>query len=263
MLSYPDLQAIGKLKPGYTLQQGCPDNVTGHVYFQADPNSDDSEQLVEYPTGGTTQVGVLQPPSGYAFGNCNADPTTSNLAVITTKLNTGGGYITVYPAGSGEPQAFINPAFQYYMTCSYDSSGNLFVVGEKPGSGWASLAELPKNGSTFVDLSLNQHIGFGFLQWDGRYILSQAPPAHRDSPLTMYRIAISGTNANVVSKSTFKHAASEGWIQGNAVISPEYGKRNISNLAFYKYPKGGRPKAIYAVKPGEVFYPFVATSYSE
>ena len=249
MLTYPGLKAIGTFTypDNRPFGQACPDDLTGSIYF---PNSSGQPNagLLEYADGGTAPIGSLEPTPGHFAVNCAVDPSTGNIAVVLATRAQTSSYVGIYAPGSSHPTKYGYPNLRWYASCRYDSSGNLFVLGET-NAYQSVLLELPKGSSKLTKLSLHvkAYITLGFpIQWDGSYITIQSLNLE-NRILTILRLSVSGSATTVVGKTELRGAAMAVWIQdGNTVITGRYpnhleGHRNI---AFYNYP-GGRLRSVF------------------
>jgi hypothetical protein len=250
MLTYPGLKAIGSFTyPNNTpFGQACPDDLTGNIYFpnySGQPNAG----LLEYADGGTAPIGSLKPTPGHFAVNCAVDSMTGNIAVVLATTAQTSSYIGVYAPGSSRPTKYGYPNLRWYASCRYDSSGNLFILGET-NTYQSSLLELPKGGSKLMKLSLRlkAYITLEFpIRWDGSYITIQSLDVG-NGVLTIYRISVSGSAAKIVGKTELHGAAMSLWIQdGNTVITGRQAKsrEGYRNVAFYDYPAGGRPRSVF------------------
>jgi hypothetical protein len=175
---------------------------------------------------------IVQDKYGPPWG-CSVDPTNGAVAAINSSgqlvVNGSAGYSTSLMAG-------------YY--CTYDDQGNLFGVGLNTDYK-GQLVELPHGGSSVENITLNQSIqGTGAVQWDGKYLAVQA--AHSGGTVTIYRLAVSGSNATIVGTTQLVSPRKETpiravqfWIQGNSIAEPigSEGKE----IAVWRYPEGGHP----------------------
>ena len=183
------------------------------------------------------------------------DPEGGNLAVVNQ------GSVAVFPAGSQNPTSY-NTLLNAQL-CGYDNVGNLFVDGFD-GSKWG-LSELPKGGSTFEKLTLDQSVGQpGQVQWDGQYLSYESQEAGQP---TISRLSISGSSATVVGRTVLKrvpHALTLSWIYQGSVVAPYSGRGPArKNIGIWKYPKGTSIKRIrqfgdFQKKP----FDFTATTVS-
>jgi hypothetical protein len=187
------------------------------------------EGVDEYAHGGKQPIATLGDPN-YAAVDCSVDPATGNLAVTNESRQTSPGNVVVYENASGSPTAYTDPQIYYYLSCGYDNSGNLFVVGATKASG-EMLAELPNGSSTFINITVDRPIYVGSVQWDGNYVALMGDQKH------IYRVQISGSTGTVVQTILLRHTRgiNEFWIQGNIIAATSW------NSAIYNYPRGGKP----------------------
>jgi hypothetical protein len=150
-------------------------------------------------------------------------------------VGTGNHKVAIYRKAAGKPKLYSLPANFGGKTCTYDGEGNLFVDGYTTVP---ALAELPKGGSTFVLISLQSITGpansLGAMRWDGTYL------AISDSATTIYRVAVSGTTAQVVGTVQLQglNVVSSMWIQGDTIVAGGSPNRRV---LIWKYPAGGNP----------------------
>jgi hypothetical protein len=237
IVTYPGLKKVGHLgRPVafYGTATSNPNN--GDVLF-------DSGVPVEFSHLGAF-IGAFEPPTGYYSSDAAFDPTTNNIAVTVAEdgERSKGGAVYVYTSLSGTPTKYVlsvlAPSF-----LGYDGQGNLFVDGADISDGEWTLMELPKGGSTFTTITLNQAFkSMSGIQWDGQYITLT-------DRTTIYRLQISGSTGAVVGGTSLKGAFSDlgnfhnFWIQGSTVIGPASvpGQQNSKYLGFWDYPQGGKP----------------------
>jgi hypothetical protein len=252
MLSYPGLKIIGKLSPETSFGQGCPDSATGDIYFPAIVSSR-SFEILEFAYGGAVPIETIAVPQGYTLGGCGVDPTSGNLAVPYQGTS---GYVAVYPRGSNQPIEYADPNMTYYANCGYDIQGNLFVDGySKTGF---LLDELPKGGSNLIEISSTLDVYAGPIHWDGKHIALETPAIKRlHIPMIIYRISVSGSSATVVGTTRLKYAKGAAWIQGHTAIAGRLGGGPRERyVAFYRYPKGGKPYEVFKGMPPVEVYAF-------
>jgi hypothetical protein len=165
------------------------------------------------------------------------DPTSDAVA-ITVNGTTGGNHVYVYPTPTSTPIQYTVPGIRYLEFIAYDAQGNLFVDGLGTQSVYP-LAELPKSGNTFEDLTVNGTLnGLNSIQWDGAYLAVFGDSA-------IYRLQVSGTTATVVGQTKLTgawNAFGEFWIQGNTVIGPHASDAPHDGrwVGFWHYPAGGQ-----------------------
>ena len=198
--------------------------------------------IVEYAHGGTSPVNTLYFPGYYLIG-CSIDPTTGNLAASGYD-DHGHGAVAVYANAQGSPTVYASPTDTLY--CTYDSQGNLFVDGNDSG---VELAELPKGGDTFENITLSKSIRYaGSLQWDGTYLALAAPQGagRQKGPTPIYQVQVSGTTGTVVGTTWLvsgKLGRNSGvddqyWIQSGTIIGAD-GKGG--KIGLWRYPRGDKP----------------------
>jgi len=213
----------------------------GSIDFLADPGvcSDANGNVwvtsggaTEYSHGSTTPIRQLNPPYTYQFVSCSVDPLNGDIALTMSRADNTGG-VAVFQKASGAPQIYTDPDFRYYVYCTYDSSGDLFVnglFGKKP----VILGELPARGSSLVTIALNSSIeGLGGLQWDGQYL---ALGDRRR--LTVYQVDVSSGEGTIVGSTHFT-----GWREGG--VDFWINRSKIGFVAYrhffgiWEYPIGG------------------------
>ncbi len=221
---------------------------SGNVFITAWNNTPSTVGFIyEFVHGGTSPISALQ-ESGYTPTGCSVDPTNGNLAVSNNADGNcfPGGNVAIYPGAKGPPTTYTVSGFECYSTVAYDSSGDLFVGGKGYGSGSPfELAELPKGSSNFATLTLSKQITCpgecnNHLQWDGSHLAITQPTANHKSPL-VYKVDVSGSNAEVVGTVTFrgswgKYSGQASLIQGDNIIM-DY---RPGSVAMWAYPRGGK-----------------------
>jgi hypothetical protein len=227
VLSYPKGKLVGELT-GVDGGADCSDS-NGDVFVS------EQTDVVEFAHGGTTPIATYDtpytPPSG-----CSVDPESGSLAVVNQ------GSVAVFPAGSQNPTSYNTLLNAQY--CGYDNAGNLFVNGfDAPNFG---LSELPKGGSTFEKLRLDQSVGQpGQIQWDGQYVSYESQESGQP---TISRLSISDSTATVVGQTRLKRvprALRLSWIYQGSVVAPYVVSGPASkDIGIWKYPKGASTKRI-------------------
>jgi hypothetical protein len=241
-------ELVGTLT-GFSAPQGLCVDKRGDV-FVTDANA---AQIVEYTHGGASPIATLS-DSGYVPVDCSIDRTTGNLAVANGAGMSGGpGNVAIYQNASGAPMLLSAPNFHSYFRCGYDDSGNLYVGGDT-SSDSVLVAELPKGGSTFADISLNQTIySLGGVKWDGKYLDIEDQEGN-----DVYQFTISGSAGSL--QGTVPLGGAPGAVA--AVWIPKFGNGQVNAQAthivgisslgpstgavqYWAYPAGGSPtKAI-------------------
>jgi hypothetical protein len=230
--SYPAGKFLGTLD--VTGDAGTCSNKGGDVYLTS------YRYFYEYAHAGQKPIATVN-HSGHPMLACGVDPTTGNVAVVTTTPAGNRSWIAVYKGDlSGSPAVYADGSIALAF-CGYDNVGDLFATAlTSPQSGSGLLLELKKGSDKFQMISLSQQLASaGQVQWDGKYLAvgDGATP-------NIYRFAISkakGTlEARVALKSNTREA--QWWIDGDTVVTPnEYFSHYYPyyNLLFYKYPAGG------------------------
>ena len=138
----------------------CADNA-GHVFVTY---TGASGKILEFAHGATKPMATLSDSKGDPF-SCSFDPTTGDLAVVTTD-HLGGNELLVYKnASSGRNGIAYSDPNLTLTNVAYDDNGNAFVDGP------SGLAELARDAKSFQKVTLNRTIqSFGSLQWDGQYL---------------------------------------------------------------------------------------------
>jgi hypothetical protein len=237
ILSYPAGTLEGTIT-GLKIPGGLCSDGNGNVFVTDFKAAD----ILEYAHGGTSPINTLNDP-GYYLIACSVDPTTGNLAVSGYDYR-GHGAVAVYANAQGSPTTYSTPTDTLY--CTYDSQGNLFVDGNESG---VELAELPKGGSAFENITLNESIEYaGSFQWDGTYLALAAPQGagRQKGPTPIYQVQVSGTTGTVVSTTWLisgKLDRNSGvddqyWIQGGTILGAD-GKGG--KIGLWRYPRGGKP----------------------
>ena len=231
VLTYPQGKLVGTIDHGAA--DACSDRA-GNVFLTVDQGVD------EFSHGATTPSATLSVP-GTSWG-CAVDPLSGNLAV--TFFGKSGDDVAVFADAQGQPTLYNSGFGPWGESASYDNAGNLFVDGvSESGIG---LAELPQGGGSFSSISISPPIAthVGRLQWDGTYLTLESGVGLQRQPnlLTINRLSISDSIATVVSTTTFKNIRRDAlwsWIYDDAIIVPD--GRGCRNVAYWKYPNGGKP----------------------
>lgn len=195
-----------------------------------------SSGIFEYAHGGTTPIRILG-NSYYIPVNCSVDPTTGNLAAVGYPYRGVGDGVTIYKKARGRP-TFYAAGFAAY-DCGYDDKGNLFIDGAVT-SGHLSLAELPKGGTTFRNVTLSQSFRApGGIQWDGKYLAVGDLYA-----AIIYEFDISGSGGTEVGSTPLNGAGTvwQFFIDGDRVIAPSTFEEYTGFVGIYDYPAGGPPR---------------------
>jgi DNA-binding beta-propeller fold protein YncE len=233
--SYPQGNLVATLALSYEPNGLCSDS-SGNVFI----TSADMQEIFEYAHGGKHAIRTLKDP-GYMPRGCASDPVTGNLAVANYETSSAKhpGNIEVYPKATGNPNSFVGANLHYYLYCSYDTDGNLYVDGES-SSTRVVVAELPKDGNTLSRVDLSQSIGRSDgIQWDGTYVAVGDESTH-----AIYEFAIK-RSSGMLKRATFlggTQRVGQFDIDGLTVIVPNSNSTSdASDVLFFPYPRGGEP----------------------
>jgi hypothetical protein len=194
-------------------------------------------RIVEYPHGGTQAIRVISDIQGDA---CAIDPTSGDLAVATVI-----GTIFLYRHARGKPIPYDTLEITRLNYCAYDAAGDLFTDGGNGGSGYGfELGELPKGGNKLRVLAVNQFFEQpGGIAWDGKHL------AVGDARVpVIYELSIKGsrgTRVGTISLGSPGTYVPQFGIYGQTLVAPNsYLSKSelLSDLLFYKYPEGGKPR---------------------
>ena len=235
VLSYPGYQKVGELWSDREDFGPITSNpINGNILINV------GATVYEYAHGGKQPIAEIAPQESrgtavdYAF-----DPTTDNIA-ISFQQPGGGGMVDIFETPSGDPTTYSAPNIAYPAFLGYDNEGNLFVQGRSSPNGSWVFAELPKNGSAFADITLNETLSYmGTVQWDGTYITIA-------SGNTIYQVQVSGSNGTIVGTTSLTRAWTRHplfWIQGDTVIGDYVSanhEHNGRSLGLWNYPAGGK-----------------------
>ena len=157
--------------------------------------------------------------------------------------------MAVYANARGVPTLYEIPNFEILLYCGYDNAGNLFADGTG-GTQHLDFFELPYDGSSLEDLSIDQSVGDpGQVQWDGSHITIQDAAA----PGSIYQLEVSGSAASVIGTTQLGGItgfSGQSWIQRNTVIVGSKPRGQHSNIRFWRYPAGGKAYKLIRGYPG-------------
>jgi hypothetical protein len=231
IFTYPRGKFVGNVTSDMSFARVCSDPKTGHVFVSQ------ANGLDEYQRGETTKITTLAAPQGYTqLLGCSIDPLSGDVAAVAYE-SLGG--LLVYRHGTGTPLVYSDPSIHAYYYCSYDDSGNVFVLGYGVGSEYITsvFTELRKGRTTFRDITM-PFIGYPQkLQWDGKHMaLNQGG--------TIYQMQVSGSTGRIVGTTRLlgdtESAGGTVWIAGDTVLGP-YGGASAHRVGTWNYPAGGDP----------------------
>jgi hypothetical protein len=227
ILSYPQ----GRVEASFDTEaepRGMCSDSSGDVFVPTGGN-----EILEYAHGATQPTATLQEATDNYSWACSVDPLTGNLAVTNnTEESESEGNVAIFPGAQGAPTYYQDSSIWTYWFCGYDDQGNLFVDGD------SAFAELPKGGTSFVNLSLSKDIDdSGQIQWDGKHITVASSCAE-----SIWRLSISGSKATVLGNTELGGPHFDGqcgsWIEGQTVAAPRGGDH--PKIEIWKYPRGGQ-----------------------
>jgi hypothetical protein len=226
----PRLKYVGFLSEPQWGEGECIDKaqnifITGSAY-----------DIVEYAHGGTTPKAILTDPFALPL-SCSADPTTGNLAVVGYPDLHGNYGVAIFKKARGKPAYYKDPGFAAFA-CTYDDKGDLFADGSLASS--PALAELPKGGSTFTNIPLDQSFnGVGGIQWDGQYV---AVGDYYNA--VIYEFKINGSTATEVGSTPLDGSGTvlQFFIDRGTVIVPSTFQDSSGYVKLYNYPDGGEAR---------------------
>jgi hypothetical protein len=244
--SYPTGEHVGTLT-GFKGPQGVCSDAAGDVYVVDTP----AVAISKFARGGTKPLAVLH-VFGYYPEGCAVDAATGDLAVADYAGNPylGPGAVTIFRKGKGMGRSYQDPNVNQFYFCSYDAKGNLYADGTNAVTTQAELAEIPRGGTSFTDITLDKNVGpypLG-IQWDGKYLALQG------FTRALYRIAISGSTGHIVQTMHFKgdhsNLVSQFTIAGRTIVIP-YGtaRRLVRKVGLWPYPDGGAATKTFAPPP--------------
>jgi hypothetical protein len=162
-----------------------------------------------------------------------------------------GGYVAVYSPGSTQPQTYSDPDLLGYGYCTYDNRGNLFFL-SATSPRHEVLAEMTAGSHSFSLYSLTLNAIPHSLQWDGQYVTFETEGGRRNNPPSeVYRISVAASSAMVAGITKLDGAHGGIWIEGTTALSGPLGakRRAEGYMAYYKYPKGGKPYDVFTKLP--------------
>jgi hypothetical protein len=193
--------------------------------------------IVEYAHGGTTPKAILTDPFATPL-SCSADPTTGDLAVVGYPDEFHKNYgAAIFKRAHGTPKYYVDTGLAAFA-CTYDSNGDLFLDGTLASG--AGIAELPKGGSTFINIPLKQSFNaVGGIQWDGHNI---AVGDYYNA--VIYEFKVDGSSATEVGSTPLDGSGTvlQFFIDRGTVIVPSTFQNSSGYVKLYNYPSGGKAR---------------------
>lgn len=250
--SYPAGQLVGTLT-GFIYPLGECVDLKGDVFIVAAADrSDKSGVIYEYAHGGTSPIATLSDP-GPAVG-CSVNPSNGDLAVS-------GSGVAVFAHATGAPTIYPSSAYVFYY-CGYDNHGNLYLSGFDAYANQDELLRLSRGSISFDQIVLSKNlyassIFWPSVQWDGKHITVSSASNGGRGPVSVYRLAISGSDASIVGttmlSSKKNRYSGQLLIQGNAIVGFDYDS-GIESASRWTYPRGGHPRKTIAVLKSGIFW---------
>jgi hypothetical protein len=246
--SYPYGSQVGEIKNLPSSPNGLCSDTGGHVWVTL------FGAIYEYAHGGTTPIAKLSDGNLTTWA-CAVDPTSGDLAVVSPSAPSGDyGDVAIYKGGRGSPKRYKDPLFGGYYGCTYDSSGNLYVLGFGAYNGYVTeFAELPKGGRRLKTVFLSHSPqGQGDVHWDGQYVAVSSPKEQM-----ILRFTIKGNLArevgytslsqfSSVAQFTFPNLPARKGKMAARVIAPS----GFESVLYWAYPQGGNPTHTLNISDG-------------
>jgi len=192
--------------------------------------------LYEYAHGGTKPIASISIPASAV--NCAVDPSSGDVAVVTDNA------LYVYPAQQGPPSQYLDGSFENMASATYDSNGDLFLVGINASRSFL-LAELPDGGGSLTTIStpISNPFGTAAVQWDGQYLAVATRPRNKGNG-RLYQLEASGSAAHIIHSSKLKHGKIGTFITIAFSLQRDVMVLPIAphTLGFWKYPQSGSPQ---------------------
>jgi hypothetical protein len=217
--------------------------------------------VVEYPHGGQTPIKMLT-TDGPGVG-CAIDPTTGNLAVVTSKIGSGM-EVQVWENASGSPTDYSDETDCGLMPPpGYDPNGNLYVESGNKGS----VCELPAGGTALVKVPFDHSIkSSGGVMWDGKYLTFADWGYESGRATAIYRAKRARGGLTVVSITVIRNRPCGAEVgqpfivgekntpanheQGTVVVGGNTACYYTSPVQYWHYPSGGHPFKHVRPQPG-------------
>lgn len=234
ILSFPRGKLVGAFNGSGQL---CPDTA-GNVWVAGYPSGFTNE-LTEFAHAGEVPIKILRVTQTKRVFGCAVDPTTGDLAAVGSKH-----HVFIF-SGASAPAKVLRDHY-YTGSCTYDSSGNLFVQGfHGDGSGTIEISELPKGSTRFK--TVRSHAGLYAtvgLRWDGKHLT--VGQGLFEGGHDLYRYSVLGSHLKSRHDVSFNghfDTVSSYWIQGSKAVAATWCApySACKPIYLYNYPAGGNP----------------------
>jgi hypothetical protein len=239
VFSFPGGKLEGELLGYFGPQGECVDKA-GDVFV----TNENGWNIIEYAHGDALPIAILEEEYSYPV-DCSVDPTTGDLAVanyIGTK--DGRGDVAIFRHARGKPKQYDSTNIFEAASCTYDGSGNLFVLAINADFK-ATLEELPRGGHQLTTVSLPKSAKkwLGALRWDGQHVVTHGSEG-------IYRLSISNGRVKLVGLTPLNPNPGLGYFsiletssrKGTLVRGKLAGSGSeLGTVQIWNYPTGGTP----------------------
>jgi hypothetical protein len=228
-VTFPQGKPVGTL-PTYGYPTALCSDASGNVWVPFDTGG--KVLVAEFAHGGTVPIAKLLAPLTGAHG-CAVDPSSGNLAVLSSAGINGSGKILVWNHAVGKPASY-HTWFEPF-SAAYDDKGNLFVDGLDEST--YVLTELPAGARKLHYVAIRHGaVTLGGVQWDGTYVAVEG--FRRSDPI--YRLKVAGFKAEVVQTVQLRAVPYEAsfWTNGSTIVATQ---RDTKHVGVWTYPTGGAP----------------------
>lgn len=235
--TYPEGKLVGTLKKFVSAVGECVD-AKGDVFV----TNFHPHGVYEYAHGGTKRVAFFKVTTIGPVG-CAINPKNGDLAISGFSS-----YVEIYKGAQGKPGTVNDPNMVSNQFDTYDSNGDLFVLGLRTFSGTQQLSELPSGSVHFKTINPDAALyADGGIQWNKGYLAAISDSRHP----SIYQLEVNGSTARKVGATPLDKPAYivlQYFIDGSTVVVPNLERSHASNVLYYNYPVGGQP--IFALTEG-------------
>jgi hypothetical protein len=123
------------------------------------------------------------------------------------------------------------------------------------------IGELPEGSGTFANITLDEDILPGSLQWDGESLVTPGGPGNTHGEQKIYEIRVSGSSGAVSGPVLLWSGGdrkpghgTQFWEKGGTIIGPDHTRGGTGLIHFWHYPKGGKPIKTLRAKDAVGFF---------
>jgi hypothetical protein len=252
-VTYPAIALVNRLGPfsnGGQLSL-CVDSNSGNVYV-LDPGANYAPgEIYIYEHGSTSPIRMLPAPRG--AWNCAVDPASADLAVLTHD-----GQLAIYRHSRGTAHEY-SFASDGPSVCTYGDSGNLYIVGNRPGTGdWFGVFVRGKLHFIALYERIRQSVG---IQWRSGSVVATALTVdwpqdyHQEvyliKPEASYKTHMRSFAIDRGKSREEPNKTTAFWVQGDTLVAPDH---DLGALDFWKYPQGGDPQRSARLKSADGYF---------